>query len=495
MARKINLSESEKALIKQKNAERRDHLYHLPQSKYNISESDMSEAMEPLSQVTDIISRLRSQNSSTNSSSQGYDQQYSAEKVALLDNVTSSESLQDKHFSSLLDNVTSPVSHQETLYPISEEVTSPQSNANATSHLIAETQFLDDSISLKYNPLSSVSAPLETNTVHSNETSTSSLSYSDTVTSISNDPAERPFQEKQKFALIQSIFLNEKDLSNVERNFMVSLFLEMSCHAERLSINNIIKKYDFRKATVYQIIPHIANMGLIQIVTDNSPKGSLIDITRLLTKYNIPLCYQNESSSTNQLVNNKNNSNTYLTNTPGLNENVSTFKLDPTRRMLVKNSILYLFRSMMMIDAFRKIEVYNEKSIKIFAEYLIKHNVSHEAQIDLLGLAIYSAEKTKKSERIIYYLHNTLENGGIESLQIAFKEKAEDFLDLSNQFYEIDFEEPSLKEIKDFCKQLGIPEEQPRTLLVSNLVKCRKEIEENMIIVDRIIETMPEFKR
>ncbi len=495
MARKINLSDAEKAQIKQKNAERRDSLYHLPHPKFNFNESDMNEAMEPLTQVSGLITRLKNQNAANNSSKQEFDHEYSPEMLALLDNDTSILSNQPTHKDTFPVNDTGNITGQDKLYSLSKQVAPSLVNEKVTR---TEESQDDPSTSLTYsniNKLTTVYTDLPSTTEMHSETSSKDSTYSINDTSIPIVTDRLPLNETQKYKLIHSIFLYEKSLSNVERNFLVSLFLEMNFLSERLSLNNIIKKYEFRKATIYQLIPHIANLGLIQIVTDNSPKGSIIDVTRLLNKYNIPLCYDNETSNTDQLVNNKNNMFTNLTNQNNIDENVTTFKLDPTRRMLVKNSILYLFKSMMLIDAYRKLEVYNEKSIKIFAEYLIKNNVSHVAQMDLLGLAIYSAEKTKKSERVIYYLHNTLENGGIESLQIAFKEKANDFLEFSNIFYDIDFEEPSLKDIKDYCKQLNISDEQPRALLVSLLIKCRKDIEENIIVIERIIDSMPEFRR
>jgi len=149
----------------------------------------------------------------------------------------------------------------------------------------------------------------------------------------------------------------------------------------------------------------------------------------------------------------------------------------------------------MLLEPYRKLDYYNQKSIKLFSSYLLKNEVSKDSQNNLLGLALYSAEKAKNPERIIYYLHSTLENDGIESLQIAFKDKAKQFLEFSNKFFELDFEEPSLKEIREYSMNLSLDASLNRNHLVVTMTKIRSDIEENILRIDDIIDQLPEFRK
>lgn len=496
MARKINPTEEERAVLRQKNIDRRSELYTIPTSKFNIDQKDMKDAEAPFSQVGSIIDRFKVQSNTTNISNteiSGFDHLYDESIIKELDDATSTLTDTTNNKSSLLDNATSNEIETENTNSNNELVTPKLINDNVTTSVNDTSSLIDEANLIVNNKITDFSPTFNPTTSHVKATLSDLPTSTVSERSSNTDTMMHPLQ---KYELINSIFSIDKDLSNVEKNFMVCLILEMQYISERISLNSFITKYEFRRATVYQIIPKISNMGLIQIVTDNNPKGSQIDLSILFKRYQISTVLENVTSSDMSLVRNLNNSISNLSNAESDNESdTSLTKLDATKRIMLKNAILFLFKTMMLLDIYRKIEQYNEKSIKLFSSYLLSKDVCEESRTDLLGLALYSSEKAKNPDRVIYYLHSSLENGGIESLQISFKDKAREFLEFANNYFEVDFEEPSLKEIREFALQLSLDPNLSRSSLVIQLNNVRDEINNNIIRLEKIIDSMPEFRK
>ena len=495
MARKIDPSKEERALLKQKNLERRNTLYTIPTPKFNINDQDISEAEQPLSQMSDIINRFKNQNNTTKTNQTGFDHLYNEEDLSRLDNDSSSILVSTNQIPNTNNPETSSNNVQADTRSIVTPVTeSPVSDFVTTSDKVTSPH--ENSVKPPVlNKITDFNPHVESITPSVIETRDDSDTGSITETSTDNEISNYSIHKLQKFDLINSIFLFDKDLSNVEKNFLVCLILEMKEISERMSLNQLITKYDFRRATVYQVIPKLSNLGFIKVVSDNNPKGSIIDLSLLFEKYNVPTVLENVTSDSMSLVRKNNNSLSNFTEDSDLNENGTSKKLDITKRIRLKHTILFIFKSMMLLEPYRKLDYYNQKSIKLFSSYLLKNEVSKDSQNNLLGLALYSAEKAKNPERIIYYLHSTLENDGIESLQIAFKDKAKQFLEFSNKFFELDFEEPSLKEIREYSMNLSLDASLNRNHLVVTMTKIRSDIEENISRIDDIIDQLPEFRK
>jgi len=495
MARKIDPSKEERENLKKKNLDRRNTLYTIPASKFNINAEDISEAEQPLSQMSDIISRFKNQNHSPKEENKGFDYLYSDTDISRLDNDSSSDNAITNSNQPYDVTDTGSKTVQDTTRTILKPVSETTINAFDTTPNNA-TSFNESNLKpFSTNKVTDFSPIVEKSTEPLNDTTPAIDTSSVSDTSISLENSSSQIHKIQKFDLINSIFLLDKELSNVEKNFLVCLILEMKEIAERMSLNQLITKYDFRRATVYQVIPKLSNLGFIKVVSDNNPKGSLIDLTLLFHKYNVPTVLDFEISDSLSLVRKNNNSLSNFTENTNLNDIETSKKLDTAKRIRLKTTILFLFKSMMLLEPYRKIEYYNQKSIKLFSTYLLKNDVSQDSQTDLLGLALYSAEKAKNPERIIYYLHTTLENDGVESLQIAFKDKAKEFLEFSNLYFNMDFEEPSLKEIREYSLKLSLDASLNRNHLVVMMTKIRTDINDNIIRLEDIIDQLPEFKK
>jgi hypothetical protein len=492
MARKINPSEEERAALRQKNLSRRSELYSVNPPKFKIEKNDMEEAEAPLSQVSSIIDRFKDQNSTARNKANGFDHLYNEDKLKKLDGVTGNVSETSSDDST--DNALETGHVFDNSSANNQSVQVPETNNNVSATRSDSDTSIDPNLSnlVNNNKITRFEPDYIQEAASVNATD-SSLDTGYVSATSENATSIHPIQ---KYLLIQAIYTEDKDLSNVEKNFLVSLIIEMNHLSERISLNSFITKYEFRRATVYQIIPRICNLGFVQIISDNSPKGSQIDLTILFKRYGISTSIDNVISNDKYIVRNFINKNTNITKDEADTEIVtSEQRLDATKRILIKNSVLFLFRSMMLLESYRRIDQYNEKSIKLFSNYLLENNVSEDSQFDLLGLAIYSAEKAKNPDRVIYYLHSSLENGGIESLQISFKDKARELLEQSNIFFDTDLEEPSLREIREFSISYGLDASQSRQILVDQLNQIKTNIDSNIERLEQIIEAMPEFRK
>lgn len=492
MARKINPSEEERAALRQKNLSRRSELYSVNPPKFKIEKNDMEEAEAPLSQVSSIIDRFKDQNSTAKNRANGFDHLYNEDKLNELDGATGnvSETSSDDSTDNVLE--TGHVFDNSSANNQSVQVPETDNNVSATRS-DCDTSIGQNLSNLLNNNKITHFEPDYIQEAASVNATDSGLDTGYVSATSENATSIHPIQ---KYLLIQAIYTEDKDLSNVEKNFLVSLIIEMNHLSERISLNSFITKYEFRRATVYQIIPRICNLGFVQIISDNSPKGSQIDLTILFKRYGISTSIDNVISNDKYIVRNFINKNTNITKDETDTEIVtSEQRLDATKRILIKNSVLFLFRSMMLLESYRRIDQYNEKSIKLFSNYLLENNVSEDSQFDLLGLAIYSAEKAKNPDRVIYYLHSSLENGGIESLQISFKDKARVLLEQSNIFFDTDLEEPSLREIREFSISYGLDASQSRQILVDQLNQIKTNIDSNIERLEQIIEAIPEFRK
>lgn len=491
MARKIEPTEEQRNLLKKKHTERRNSLYNSYNQKFNINDNDLQEASAPLNQVSDIIQRLKNQKNNTSAAHQ----QYNADDIALLDNDTSIQHDQSNNNVIMNDIASSTIPSPASQRTISQQVTNDDSNHPETSTDNDNSTSSNVHILPFNSHLSSFNDPVHTSNFNQNDTSNDKVTSLNNVTSDLICQDENQIHPLQKYSLINNIFLNAKDLSNVEKIFVVCLLLEMNHLQERMSLNSLITKYDFRRATVYQIIPRICNLGYIKIITDNSPKGSLIDISPLFQYYNVSTVLDFDTPQLMSLVRNYNNLDNKLNNYNDLNDNVTSEKMDTAKRIKLKNSILFLFKTMMLNPSYRKFEHYNEKSIRMFSNFLLEKDVSEETQIDLLGLALYASSKAKSNDKVVYYLHKTLEKDGLDSLQLSFKDQAKEFLVFANDFFVIDFEEPSLKEIREYALILQLDPMLSRQILVHQMIEIRDQINQNIDRLDTIIDQLPEFRK
>lgn len=491
MARKIDPTEEQRLQLKKKHTERRNSLYNSYNQKFKIDDNDLQEASAPLNQVSDIIQRLKNHKSNSNS----IQTQYDADDIALLDNDTSIEDVKSNTPLKISDNVTSNNSSPDVQRTISQPVTNHDCLNHETSDYTVNSKPSNALIFPSNNHLNHVCEQTQFHNFDSNDTTPLFDTSTSNGASSINDEILTQIHPLQKYNLINNIFLNAKDLSNVEKIFLVCLLLEMKALQERMSLNHLISKYDFRRATVYQIIPRICNLGYIKIITDNSPKGSLIDISPLFAYYHVSTVLDFGTDDLLSLVRNNNNLNNELNNSDNLNDNATTNKMDTTKRIKLKNSILFLFKTMMLNPSYRRFEHYNEKSIRMFSSFLLEKDVSEETQIDLLGLSLYASSKAKSNDKVVYYLHKTLEKDGLDSLQLSFKDQAKSFLSFANEFFSVDFEEPSLKEIREYALLLQLDPILTRNQLVDSMIDIREQILHNIDRLDSIIDQLPEFRK
>ncbi len=530
MARKIELSSKEREEILKKKQTQRETLFGQEKSKFNMTKDDLSEAQEPLSSVTDIINRFRragnqlpissdSVNSHVTTSPVTTDYNNDTSTINVPGNIIDISNVA-KHSDSLNNSHTAnnnvPSTYNDTSHISVSSINNVSTDNNVTTVPLTKMQPVSfnpgiNSATSHPNAITNPSfypepSPEETaerffdtnpdKSYYPNVTTTKNVASNLTATSISLDTTDDLLNNNIKMGIISSVFTHETDLTSVERTFLVCLTIEMKQVSERISLNKIISKYGMRKATVYQIITHLTNIGIINFIADNNPKGSVFDLSPILGKYS--LSSNNSATGTNNdIVSKKENISLNLTDLQTTTANKTATSLDTVKRMLLRNTALSLFKNLMLIAAFREIEVYNDKSIRVLTEYLLEnlHLAPEENLVNLLGMAYYCSEKSKQPEKIIYYFNASIQKGGLETLQIAYKQRARELLDFSGEFFSMELEEPSLKEIKAFSRMLGMDENNDRSTLVKNLERERIAISKNIDYISEVINRIPELAR
>ena len=521
MARTINPSDKERQERLKRNQELRDEIYRKEGQRSKFSEQEIEETAEPLEAVGPLIRRFQKERTEDNQDTK----KLSTSRPAIIDLAKGEEAKASFRKSLGLEQevsgtITKPVSNKST-----RDVKATSSNNvpnlydNDTSSLVSKSSlgsFSDSNINATGSSNVTTLYPEYIKTKNNSDLSITSKSISsDTsipfVTSNSKQPSfdfgpgyesvpsSFPISDYHRVAILRNIFIIEKELSNVQKNFIVSLILEMNYTCERISINSIIRKYEMRKATVFSIIPQIVNMGILQIFSDHRPTGSEFNITGLFQRYNIQLRNDNDTSNelvTSPLLDKEININTNLINNDeAVSDFVTTIINNPILQIKLKSSILATFKTMMFIPMFRSLEVYNDNSMLLFARYLAENECTEQSRADLIGLALMCSERAKTTDRIIYYLQKTFQQGGIDSLQIAFKEKAKKLFDFTNVFFELDLEEPSLSELKTIARTLSTSDNRDRASLVIEIDNIRRTINKNCEYIEDVISRMPIFSK
>jgi|GEM_PF-5942033 len=247
----------------------------------------------------------------------------------------------------------------------------------------------------------------------------------------------------------------EENLALFEKYFLVLVILELKGKSGELSLRKLSKEYKMDRSTIIRRIKDLEEKGYIRRMS--TFRGTYLSLEFLNEEAENYL--KEETKVEKEKIFNSEFINNEKDEKP---ENTSKQKTDYIQmgKEIKRKEIL---KTIMLIPGFNDPSRFSREFLKIVLD--------EEKKEDNLALLIYSSEKSNKNP--VSYFLQTYKNDGSKTIENAYRQKAVERIEFTEEFFKINFQEPSLKELKQIANKIGENYEGDRKDLMKRLEERR----------------------